>query len=422
MGRDSEVFGPGALRCDRVSRRHLSVRVDADDRLTIQDLDSHNGVRLNGVPVKHATVHDGAVIAIGNVVLHAVRTHEALGDDADPAFTGIGPTPAILARAVSMLARRTAHAVLIGETGTGKRHAAEEIHQRSGGAAFVRVDAAGDRTTGDDDEIVAAAAKGTLYVDGAEAASPATERLLRRLLMDTADPGGLRIVASMRQPMARVVDSGAMRPELAARLARWSLTLPPLRERREDIPELTRALVRRHGDRALHPRLLEALCLAAWPGNLHQLDAAVSRIVAAAEPGETLSVQHYDATTTEERAPAPSTALRIQSEGEWFQWPHGPRVELAGRTTLCRLLAALLVSRTQDRDQRLSAQDLAAAGWPDDDPATRAVINRVYAAMSTLRSLGLRDAVDRTPQGYRLDPETAVEAIDASPNPSRARS
>ncbi len=240
--------------------------------------------------------------------------------------------------------------------------------------------------------------------------------------MAQTHPDGLRIVASAREPIAQLVERGVLRPEVAARLSRWRVVCPPLRARREDIPALASALALRQGGetRPFHPRLLEVLCLEPWPGNLHELDATVSRLLSAAEPAEELTLRHYGATAPPKVAKPSSSAIRIHARGDWFELPGQPRVELTGRGTLCRLLAALLEARREDANRRLTARDLAAAGWPEDDPSARAVINRVYVAMSTLRSLGLREVLDRTPQGYRFDVPTPVEPVESSNGDSAA--
>ena len=422
LGRGSDVFGPGGMASSRLSRRHASLRVDPDGRLTISDLDSHNGVRMNGSPVKHASVPEGAVIGIGGVILHALRTSDDVPCDGTDPFTGIGPTAAALDRSVGLLARRRAHAVFVGETGTGKRFAVEALHRRSGGTVLLRVDAAEDRGTDEDDALLAEAGNGTLYVDGVETCSQSTARLLRRLVMAETPPEKLRLVASAREPIAQLVERGVLRPEVAARLSRWRVVCPPLRARREDIPALACAFALRQGGeaRSFHPRLLEMLCLESWPGNLHELDAAVGRLLSAAEPNEELTLRHYGVSAPPKVATPPTSAIRIHARGEWFELPGQSRVELTGRGTLCRLLAALLCARSEDANRRLTARDLAAAGWPEDDPSARAVINRVYVAMSTLRSLGLREALDRTPQGYRFDVETPVEPVESSKSDSAA--
>src|SRR5438270_29677 len=80
--------------------------------------------------------------------------------------------------------------------------------------------------------------------------------------------------------------SGRFREDLYYRLAVVELTVPPLREHREDIPALATEFARRYAERfgvegvRLSPELVESLRAADWPGNVRQLENAIARLVA----------------------------------------------------------------------------------------------------------------------------------------------
>jgi two-component system C4-dicarboxylate transport response regulator DctD len=130
---------------------------------------------------------------------------------------------------------------------------------------------------------------GTLYLDGLENLSASVQALLLRSLdAREVTPLGsnqprtidIRVVASTSVDMDRLIADGRLRPELAYRLGGPQLTLPPLRERREDIPLLfahfRQAAAKRLGleATALPVGKLEDLMVQPWPGNVRQLKVA----------------------------------------------------------------------------------------------------------------------------------------------------
>ena len=103
-----------------------------------------------------------------------------------------------------------------------------------------------------------------------------------------------------------------------------------------------------------------------------------------------------------------ATHLCVASDGSWFVLRSGPRTELDRRQTLRGILAALVARRRDRPNEPLSADALLVAGWPGeriDDDAGR---NRVRVAISTLRSMGLRDVLLSQDDGYLLDPNVAI--------------
>jgi predicted ATPase len=104
--------------------------------------------------------------------------------------------------------------------------------------------------------------------------------------------------------------------------------------------------------------------------------------------------------------------LRVAASGRSFRLPGGPRVDLSTRGPLRRILAALADAHARTPDQALSRDALVAAGWPGERLGVEAAANRVYAAIATLRRMGLRAELVRRDDGYLLDPALRVERAE----------
>ncbi len=125
-------------------------------------------------------------------------------------------------------------------------------------------------------------------------------KLLRALQEGEIQPVGsgrvekvdVRIVACTNRDLLGEVHAGRFREDLYYRLAVVELVVPPLRERREDIPALAHELARRCAERfgmdevRLAPALVQRLASADWPGNVRQLENAIARMVALGGGGE----------------------------------------------------------------------------------------------------------------------------------------
>jgi DNA-binding NtrC family response regulator len=238
----------------------------------------------------------------------------------------VGTSPAFL-RALEHLptmARGDATVLVCGETGTGKELVARAIHYlgERAGFPFVPVNCgalpdtlleaelfghergaftdARERRAG----LVAQADRGTLFLDEVDSLTPRAQVALLRLLQDrTLRPLGsgretqvdVRFVAASNASLAEMVQRGAFRADLYYRLAVLTLTLPPLRERREDVLELAGHLLARNlpPERTLRfsPDACAALLAHSWPGNVRELENAVLRGIHLA-PGEVVSASH----------------------------------------------------------------------------------------------------------------------------------
>jgi DNA-binding NtrC family response regulator len=221
------------------------------------------------------------------------------------------------------IARRVAPAempvLLTGETGTGKEVLARAIHRASPRAArpFVPFNCSavardmlesqlfGYRRgafTGADsafEGVIRAAAGGTLFLDEiGEVGLDLQPKLLRFLETREIHPLGephpivvdVRVIAATNANLDALVADGRFREDLFYRLNGVRLRLPPLRERREEIPALVEHYLRKSAEEQKKGRLtldeetLEYLLLYAWPGNVRQLVNELQRVAAFAEP------------------------------------------------------------------------------------------------------------------------------------------
>ena len=152
--------------------------------------------------------------------------------------------------------------------------------------------------------VIRSAAGGTLFLDEiADVPLDVQPKLLRFLETHEIHPLGepqpvkvdVRVIAATNARLEQLVAEGRFREDLFYRLNVVRLKLPPLRERREEIPPLVEHYLRKYGDEQKKGRLtlsdetLEYLLLYSWPGNLRQLANEVRRMVAMAEPDSTLT-------------------------------------------------------------------------------------------------------------------------------------
>ncbi len=216
--------------------------------------------------------------------------------------------------AVRLVAESDLAVLIRGESGTGKELVARAVHAGSGRKArrFVslNVGALPDTTleselfghcrgafsgaTSDKTGLFEAADGGTLFLDEVGDASAAMQvKLLRvleagtfRRLGETRERrADVRLVAASHRDLATEVRAGRFRQDLFFRLNVFPVLVPPLRERREDIPLLADHFIRRHGERlgrrveAIAPSCLAALECHPWPGNVRELENTVQRLL-----------------------------------------------------------------------------------------------------------------------------------------------
>ena len=225
-----------------------------------------------------------------------------------------------LLEATSRVASRDVTVLVRGETGTGKEFVAELLHAQSARhkAPLIRFNCAALPAELADAELFghvrgaftgatnarpgffAQANGGTLILDEVGELPPAIQaKLLRALQEGEIQPVGsgridkvdVRVVASTNRDLAADAKAGTFREDLYYRLAVVELVVPPLRDRKDDIPDLAAEFARRYGDKfglgtiTLEGALVDALAKTDWPGNVRQLENTIARLAALSTGG-----------------------------------------------------------------------------------------------------------------------------------------
>jgi len=235
--------------------------------------------------------------------------HRAEGGDM---VVGHSPAMQRVMEMVRKVAPTPSTVLLVGESGTGKELLARAVHRLAANAAarFLAVNCAaiphellenqlfghrkGAFTGADRDQsgMFVHAAGGTIFLDEIGELPLATQaKLLRAIEQKEVLPVGAnepvsveaRIIAATNKNLAKEVEAGRFREDLYYRLNVVSITLPPLRERREDIPDLVETFVVKHS-RALGKHItgvthevMQILLACPWKGNIRELENALQR-------------------------------------------------------------------------------------------------------------------------------------------------
>jgi len=287
----------------------------------------------------------------------------------------VAGTPAMreVTRQIEQVAPTDATVLILGESGTGKELAARTIHEHSPRrkGPFVAVNCAaipeslleseifgherGSFTgaTGRRPGCFELADGGTLLLDEVAEMSPATQVKFLRVLQDGRFRriGGqaelavdVRVIAATNQDPGKARQDGTLREDLYYRLAVFTLVIPPLRERPDDLEELTRVLIEelneRHGRsvRGVDAAALGVLRRHAWPGNVRELRNVLERALIVCA-GDLVGVDDLPAPL----APAGlAAAAAPPADGEGapeVRLPVGTTVDEAERQMILRTLA-----------------------------------------------------------------------------------
>jgi DNA-binding NtrC family response regulator len=302
-----------------VSRRHAEL-AGTPEGVRVKDLGSTNGTWWQGSKVGEVVVPSGSTLRFGKVTVRISAGEAPRVPPSDRHRFGamVGGSLAMreLFAVLELAAPSDATVLIEGESGTGKELAARAIHDHSARASgpFVVVDCSsiaeslidshlfghvrGAFTGAERDRRGAfvEASGGTLFLDElGELPLPAQAKLLRALEAQTVQPVGsdrtvsvdTRVVAATHRDLARMVAAKEFRFDLFYRLAVVHVSLPALRERAEDLPELIAAFFAARG---VEPGPIDGDNLArlaqhAWPGNVRELRNVLERAWAMSGPG-----------------------------------------------------------------------------------------------------------------------------------------
>ncbi len=352
-----------------VSRRHALITRQEDGDHVLTDLGSANGTALNGESISLPVVlRDGDRIGIARYEF--VFSGQAASADDGPAgdtlfntadstvneerghrrhnqaqIVGCGPRMLDVLGLVRQAAESNIPVLVTGETGTGKELVARAIHEGSSraSAVFVPINCSalpealleselfghrrGAFTGAQQDRagLFEAAKGGTVFLDEVGELPLAMQPKLLRFLQDgevrrvgDVEPRhvDVRVISATNRDLKTEIEREAFREDLYFRLSTFTIELPSLRDRPEDIPLLAERLLRTQSElqkkrvRGVEPAALEALARYEWPGNVRELENELARAVAILHEGDriTLSTLSPRVAGGESSAPAASAS------------------------------------------------------------------------------------------------------------------
>jgi DNA-binding NtrC family response regulator len=331
---------------ETVSRVHCEILRDGKGYL-LRDLHSTNGTFLDGAEIREAYIRAGSLITVGTVQLKFQPFEERIELlPSDKSALGELVGQSLRMREIFGLIERiapTEATILIeGETGTGKDLAARTIHalSRRKAAPFIVVDCGAVSSTLIESELFghekgaftgAQAARqgafelahgGTIFLDELGELSLELQPKLLRVIeqREIRRVGGnrtmkvdIRVIAATKQDLKREVQKGKFREDLYFRLSVVPVTMPALRERKEDLPLIVRTILARLAEaggqppRELDDATISSLLAHDWPGNVRELRNVLERGVYLQPPGAHESGKLVALPTTSD-ASAPATA------------------------------------------------------------------------------------------------------------------
>jgi len=278
---------------------------------------------------------------------------------------------------VARVAPTTSTVLITGETGTGKDVIARAIHYNSArrDGAFVVADCASlseslleselfghvrGAFTGavkDRKGLAETARGGTLFLDEISTISASVQGSLLRLIQEREiRPVGsdkpvsvdVRLIAATNKELQALVEEGEYREDLFYRLSVFTIRLPPLRERREEIPLLAHHFVQRFSQEfgkvidSITPRAMSVLEAHDWPGNVRELEHAMERAVLLAD-GRTIDIE----------------AIPLEQDNAHTVWAEVPD----DAATLAERKQELRASAVERLERLFVLKALRAAGW-----------------------------------------------------------
>ena len=211
-----------------------------------------------------------------------------------------GGSPAILSlmSVIAEIAPTSIPVLLVGESGTGKQMFAQLIHRLSSRSEepFVKVACAAtnpDRIASELglDAVSSQPMVGTVFLDEVSELDAACQRSLLYALpeedsLQNTGRFSARVIATTNRNLDEEMRTGRFRSELYYRINGVCLRLPPLRERKDDIPQFAEFFLTKYATQfarhrpSLSPRMLQIFMEYSWPGNIRELENVVKKIVA----------------------------------------------------------------------------------------------------------------------------------------------
>ena len=307
----------------------------------------------------------------------------------------------------AQVARRDSTVLLMGESGTGKELLAKAVHQNSLRAKkpFVTINCGAIPETLIESELFGhrkgsftgaladrigkfeAANEGTVFLDEIGDLTPSLQiRLLRVIQEREIDKIGypqpikvnVRIIAATHRNLRTMVEDNQFREDLFYRLSVVTINLPPLRERKEDIPLLVEHFLKKHCGRYQIPLIvvsdeaLDALAQHNWPGNVRELENVIEHLVVLGK-GEVIKPEHLPAEIRQTKSRISSIALKLPEEGisledvekeillqalekhQWHQTKAARYLNISRKTLIYRMEKYGLVSGTEENEKETTS-------------------------------------------------------------------
>jgi nitrogen regulation protein NR(I) len=266
------------------------------------------------------------------------------------AIVGTSRAMQAIYKEVGRIANKPVSVLIRGETGTGKELIARAIYQYSNRAntPFVAINCAAIPETLLESELFGhekgaftgaesrrigrfeQADKGTIFLDEIGDMTPGTQVKLMRVLQEKClqrlggketIPVDVRVIAATHRDLETAIKQNQFREDLYYRLSVVVLGLPPLRERKEDIPDLVKFFLHKYAaefsvkNPAIHPDALEFLQAQPWPGNVRELENVTRKVLLLAQ-SYTISSDHVRAALAKVNPPAPPVNKSLDEYAE----------------------------------------------------------------------------------------------------------
>jgi DNA-binding NtrC family response regulator len=258
----------------------------------------------------------------------------------------------VIARA-ELVAQTKSTVLITGETGTGKEMVARLIHHRSAqrDMPLIKVNCAAIPETLLESELFghmrgaftgatmtkrgkfALADGGSIFLDEIGTMSTSIQAKLLRVLQEREfEPLGaertqrvdVRVIAATNRDLRQLVTEGKFQEDLYYRLNVIPIEVPPLRDRRDDVPVLVEHFLEKHRQRTGRPvvsvdaEVVDVLCRYDWPGNVRELENTIERAVVLS-PGERLTVSAVSMMGAVSQSGTGLPSLRLHQNIEWVE-------------------------------------------------------------------------------------------------------